>query len=310
MSLGVIGVVLIAAGAATKWVAAPALVKIPLTVNLTTVADGSSQVYILAKQAVATVPVVATRTVQGDKGAGTGSVAVYDETLCLVAQGTKVDSQGCAASTDPGYIDKTTDRVAFNRKTGLAVAGTKYGAAVNGDAAITHSGLDYTFPIDTKKKTYPLFDAIAGKSFPAVYQGTQTIDGLTAYRFVQSVPASPVTIDNLLPGVYSGGTTVWVEPTTGVILKGAQQIIQTFASGGSTVFDGTLTFTSASVSSQAKFAKSQLAKVRLVRLWLPLGLGVAGLLLVVLALFGGRRRPDAGAPHGRVPQRQPESSQT
>ncbi|WAX57777.1 DUF3068 domain-containing protein [Jatrophihabitans cynanchi] len=284
------GIVLVAAGAIAKWVVAPALVKAPLDITSTTVAEGNSKVFVIAAQAVQEVHVIATRVVTGDKHAGTGDVAVYDETLCLVAEGTKVDSAGCASAADPGFIEKTTDRVAFDRVDATAVADQKYKANVNGDAAVKHTGLDYTFPIDTAKRTYSLFDTIAGKAFPAKYEGSQTLHGLTVYRFVQQIPDTPIKIQSLIPGIYSGTTTVWVEPTTGVIVKGAQHIVQKFASDESVVFDGTLTFNDKTVREQADFADDQLTKIHLIRNWVPLALAMIGILLLATAWFAARRR--------------------
>jgi hypothetical protein len=87
---------------------------------------------------------------------------------------------------------------------------------------------------------------------------------------------------------------VWVEPTTGVIVKGSEQIKETFAAGGQTAFSGTLVFNDASVKSQADYAKKQLSKVHLIRIWIPLTLAVLGVVLIVvglLLLLRRRRRP-------------------
>jgi hypothetical protein len=291
IALAATGVVLVVAGALVKWVGAPALVKAPLDISSTTVAEGPSKVFVLTQQQVRDVPVVATRVVTGDKKAGNGSVAVYDETLCLVARGTETDDRGCASAADPGFIQKTTDRIAFDRVKGTAVPGTKYRAAVNGDTSIVHEGLGYTFPIGTEKKSYPFFDTIAGKAYPAKFIGTDTIRGMEVYRFQQQVPQTDIKIQGLLPGTYEGSTTFWVEPTTGVIIKGSQRIVQKFASNGSTVFDGTLTFTDHTVQKQVDFANSQLTKIGLIRNWIPLALGVIGLaLLAWSALLSARPR--------------------
>lgn len=283
IALLIVGVVFVAGAAIVKWVAAPDLVKIPPSVNRVTIAAGNSQVFVVAQQAVRTVPVLATRTVTGDKSASTGSVAVYDEVLCLrAANASGADKYGCVPSTDPGFIQRTADRIAFDRKTALAVHDPgRFGTNVDGDKSIAHEGIGYTFPIDTKKRTYPFFDTVVGKAFPMVYQGTDTLHGVHVYRFVQDVPASPIKINGLLPGTYSNTRTVWVEPTTGIIVKGSEQIQQRFTQGNGIAFSGTLTFTDETVASQAKYAKDQLAKVHLIRLWIPLILLVAGLLLML-----------------------------
>ena len=288
ITLAAAGILLVAAAAIVKWVAAPALVKAPLDINSTTIAQGAAQVLVVSEQQVKAVTVVATRVVKGDAKAGTGDVAVYDETLCLVVKGTHTDTAGCAPATNPGFLQKTTDRVAFDRVSAQAVSGD-YHANVNGDTKIEHAGLAYTFPIGTQKKTYQLFDTIAGKAFPATFEGTSTIDGLEVYRFVSQVPSTPITIQSILPGTYSGTTTVWVEPTTGVIVKGEQKIVQQFQDG-KPVFDGTLTFTPSTVKQQADFADDQLGKIHLIRWWIPLGLLVVGVALLLVAGLAGRRR--------------------
>ena len=78
-----LGVLLVVGAALVKWVAAPALVKIPQDVDLTTVAKAAARCSCCRQQAVQTVPVIATRIVRSDAKAGTSSVGVFDETLCL-----------------------------------------------------------------------------------------------------------------------------------------------------------------------------------------------------------------------------------
>jgi Porin PorA len=308
--LVVLAILLLAGGALIKWVAAPALVKIPQDVNRTTVATGQSQVFVLTAQAEQQVPVIATRVVKADATAGTSSVTVFDETLCLRAATatTKPDSAGCLPATDPGFIQKTTDRTAVDRKTALPVAdGQRFGTAVDGNKDIRHDGLGYTFPIDTKKTSYPFFDTVLGKSFPMNYEATQKIEGLDLYRFRQTVPESDIKINGLLPGRYSNVRIVWVEPTTGVIVKGSEQIVEKFAATGQTAFSGTLVFDDPTVKSQADYAKNLRLKVQIVRIWAPIGVAALGLILLVvgLILLLHRRRPPTDYP---VPE--PARSQT
>ncbi|MCW2525210.1 MAG: hypothetical protein JWM76_70 [Pseudonocardiales bacterium] len=297
ISLAVLGVLLIVAAGLIKWVFAPSLIKAPLVVDRTTIATSSAQVFVLSAQTTKTVDVTATRSVRGDKSAGTGSVAVYDESLCLHGPGTAVaDKYGCVPSTDPTFIQKTTDRVAFGRKSGLAVSDDgRFGTNVDGNKKVTHDGIGYTFPIDTKKKTYPFFDTVVSKSYPMRYVDSEKLAGLTVYKFTQDIPKSDIKINGVLPGSYVNVRTVWVEPTTGVIVKGSEAIEQRFTSGNGVAFVGTLVFTDATVKSQADFAKDQLGKIHTARLWLPIGAAVVGLILlgvgIGLSATGGRREP-------------------
>jgi Porin PorA len=306
----VLAVLLCGGAAVVHWLVAPALVKIPRAISIRTVAEGDAQVFVLTRQQVQRVHVVATRTVTGDRSVGTGRVAVYDELLCLrLATLAAVPADGCPPTTDPSFLQRTTDRIAFDRKTGLAVTdGQQFGAAVDGDASVRHLGLGYTFGIDTGKRAYPFFDTVAGRAFPMAYRGTSTIEGLLLYRFEQRVPPTAVQIQKLLPAVYGNLRTVWVEPTTGVIVKGSEQITERFAQGGQVVFDGTLSFTDETVHAQANFAKDQLFKVRLIRSWVPLGALAIAVALVIVAVLLLRRRPklthiDGGPREYRAAQR-------
>ena len=310
----VLGVVLIVGGALVRWVAAPALVKAPLDIDRTTIAEGRSQVFVLTTQSVADVPVIATRAVRGDRdagladhGAGGGGPAHRGRLPGRTgaglpsrprgwAQATGADRDGCLPATDPGFIQKTSDRIAFDRVKGVAVAdGTKFKASVNGDTSVQHVGLGYTFPIDTKKTTYPFFDTVLNKPFPMQYQSTEKLEGLSLYKFVQQVPTSPIKINGILPGSYSNVRIVWVEPTTGIIVKGSEQIAEKFITGGGTAFSGTLVFNDATVKSQADFAKDQRRQVQVIRVWAPLVIAVLGLVLVVVGVLLLLRRRNGSA---------------
>jgi Porin PorA len=298
-----LGILLIIGAALIKWVAAPALVKAPLDINSVTVSEGNAQVFVVASQSVMPVHVIATRTVRGDQGAGTSNVAVYDETLCLrTSTSGPADAQGCVISTDPGFIQKTTDRIAFNRKTGLAVPDGQYHASVNGDPTIIHDGLGYTFPIGTKQRSYPFFDTVLGRAFPMTFEASEKVNGLTSYRFVQTIPDSAIKINGVLPGTYSNVRTVWVEPKTGVIVKGSEQIAQKFSDGG-IAFTGTLVFNDATVRSQVAYAKDKAGQIDLIRMWVPLGsvlLGVILLIVGVLLMLGRRSARPAAPVDGQV----------
>ncbi len=302
-----LGVLLIVGAALVKWVAAPALIKIPLDVDSVTVSEGGAQVFVLSQQTVASVPVVATRAVRGDKAAGTSSVAVWNETLCLRSSTSGApDRDGCVSATDPGFLQKTTDRVAFDRKSALPVNEARFKATVNG-VPVVHDGLGYTFPLGTKKQTYPFFDTVLNKSFPMTFVDTEKVNGLSVYKFAQTVPESDIKINSILPGRYSNVRTVWVEPTTGVIVKGSEQIVQKFAATGGTAFNGTIVFNDATVKQQVKYAKDHITQINVVRTWAPLALLVLGVLLVVAGvLLVLRRRPAVE----RVRDDQVVSSQT
>ena len=146
-----------------------------------------------------------------------------------------------------------------------------------------HEGLSYKFPFGTEKKTYQFFDTTAKKAYPMTYKGSRQIQGLTVYRFEQ--PVGPVQIgESEVPGNLVGSTaapsvtaprfydnlrTVWVEPVSGVIVKGQEKQHQVFrdAAGADavTLIDVTLTFNEKTQKQQADLAKDARSKKALRR---------------------------------------------
>src|SRR5207247_10546918 len=72
-------------------------------------------------------------------------------------------------------VDYDKEVYAMNRKSGLA-------ESCCGEQP-KHSGLELKFPFDTQKTTYSLWDAASNKAYLAKYVDTETLDGVTVYRF-------------------------------------------------------------------------------------------------------------------------------
>ncbi len=305
------GIFLLILAIGVKTVVEPRLVKDPLTVpaKYSVLIAGGTGFLLFDAQTGSTKPVTIriTRTIHGDttgKDGGNDSVAVYDESLCLsVEDGTH---PGCLPATDPRMVLVNIDRIAFDRKTSLAVSDPKYGASVDGKP-VTHEGLGYKFPIDTKKKTYLFFDPIPRHAYPINYVGTTKIQGLTVYKFTQQITDAPVYTGNVLPSLYTNFRTVFVEPTTGVIVAGSEQIDQRFTGretldpnskviipqlAGQTALKGTLAFDQPTVNRQIKLAKDNKSKIELITTTIPLIGFIGGPLLILigalLLAFGGR----------------------
>ena len=319
------GVLLLVVAVGVRFVVAPLSVKAPLQIPTkyqTLIASGTGFELLDATTGQPkTVTVRVTRHIQGDVAAGDDKVAVYEESLCL-SDNTDGSNPGCLPATDPRLITNSTDRVAFDRKTGYAVNDPKYNANVDGDESIKHEGLSYKFPIDTKKKSYLFFDTVVGKAFPMNYVDTEKLEGLTVYKFVQKIVNQPVYTNHVLPSTYTNTRTVWIEPTTGVIVKGSEDLTQTLtgranldpnsdlrdpALQGKVALQGLLTFDGPTVKNQAQLAKDNLPKIHLVRTWIPLVALILGVILTVLGLIVLRRRSEPGAhaedaPRPREPQ--------
>jgi hypothetical protein len=151
------------------------------------------------------------------------------------------------------------------------------------------------------------------KATPMVYEGTQTIDGYTTYKFVQTikpamVPGSAQKLNATfldLPGTgdiesqqyYSNVRTVWVEPNTGVIFKGQEQQYNTIrALGRDRVIttDATVTYTAATTKMLADDFGPKGKKLHLIQDVLPLISLIAGIVIVLggvgVVTLAARRR--------------------
>src|SRR4051794_15518577 len=218
-------------------------------------------------------------------------------------------SDVCSSDLDGSLINASTDRVAWDRKTGEAVHCC--GEAVDG-VPTRHTGLSYKFPFGTEKKTYQFFDTTAKKAYPMTYKGSEQLQGLTVYRFEQ--PVGPVQIaESEVPGNLVGETapsvtvprfydnlrTVWVEPVTGVIVKGQEKQHQVFrdAAGADavTLVDVTLTFNEKTQRQQADLAKDARSQKAVIGTWAPLALILLGVILLVVGLVLLARRDDDAA---------------
>ncbi|HEV7205158.1 MAG TPA: DUF3068 domain-containing protein [Jatrophihabitans sp.] len=265
--------------------------KTPLNLDITQRSTGQATKFNPSTNKPEQVTLRATRVVKTDTKASDSTNTTVFETLCIVI--VSGDTPDCVPKTDPRFLDTTTDRVTANRRTAESVHVDKPGweEKINGQPA-RHTGLSYKFPIDTKKQTYQFFQPDVAKAFPAVYQRTTTIHGLTVYEFTSATGNQPYQIQHLFPGTYNDTRTVWVEPTTGAIIDGRERQVQTLADG-TVALDTTLSFDDQAVNYQTDFAQNKINQLRVAQLWAPIALGVLGL----AALAGGiallRRRHGA-----------------
>ena len=274
------------------------LVKTPLdqyTVSVAT-SDNATVFDVDTLTVQQNVPVEATRTVRADVGASTNNVVVFDE--FLVVENTTNDKQ----------ITFSSDRVGLDRRTGESVKG--FDAAVD-DEPTVHTGLEYKWPFGAEKKSYQYFDVTTKKPYSARYVGTENVNGLEAYKYQMEIPATKIGVLDV-PGNLVGSTapdvkadryykntrTVWVEPKTGVILKGQEAQSQTLRDAAGTdrvtLFAATLTFDQQTIDEAVSLAKDSISKINLVSTIAPLVVGVLGVILVVVGLFLALRGGSTG----------------
>ncbi len=277
------------------------VIKFPLNEYLVITLTGHDVSYFSARQlkVMTGVTARATSTVEGDVTAGSSSTAVWNEFTSV------------QDLTNGAPIEYVTQRSAFDRRSGEIVnCCGAYVSISNVPTVKGHqSGLAFVWPIGTQKQTYELFDTTLARPEPFRYEGTATVDGMTAYKFVehvtnqqftsQTVPGSLVGYPDqptvTLPEYVTETNTFWVDPVTGAPLdETASHTLGLEDITGVTklvLYNGVLTATPQTVSSAVNTAGSAHSKIDLIEDIAPLVgliLGVA-LLALGIALIIGRR---------------------
>src|SRR5581483_11378213 len=236
----------------------------------------------------------ATYTIKGDGAAGTSSTAVWNEYSYVYDR------------TNHYAVQQMTRRFAFDRKTGQLTMCC--GANVNGDSSVLQRGLvGYVFPFGTKKQTYQVFDTTLNKPVPFPYAGTTTVRGITAYKFTediapvqvatQTVPGSLVGMSAAsvtLPEYYEIHLTYYVDPTTGALINVQEHQTMTLRNPSTgaqalSLFDADLKVTPASLTTIVGLDTNGRNELTLLKVILPIVLGVVGLIALVVGLILGRR---------------------
>lgn len=189
------------------------------------------------------------------------------------------------------------------------------------NVVLVHDGLNYRFPFDVQKKTYPYFDPIAQKAYDANYDGEEDVNGLTTYHFKQNVGydadgklVEPVKYPSLydrnedgtvtaraalwgLPGppdepitmtrYYAAQREFWVDPVSGTIVKEKDRAFHYYARDPlkpeMTVVDYAVTSNESTVESQVNAARDERDRVALWGRVLPITFTAMG----IIALVGG-----------------------
>ncbi len=274
------------------------VIKFPLNEYLVTTLAGRDVSYFSQKQVaeMTDVSAKATSTIEGDVAAGTGSMAVWDDFTAI------------EDTTNGQPIQYTSQRSAFDRRTGAIVncCGDYVSVSNVGTRTGHQSGLAYAWPIGTQKQTYLVFDPTLARAEPFRYEGTATIDGVSTYKFAehvtnqqfssQTLPGSLVGYPDqptvTLPEYITETNTFWVDPVTGVPVDATdnERLVLENITGATrlTLFDGSLSATSQSISAAVGTVNSSHLKIEfiediapLICLLVAVGLLVFGITLIV-----------------------------
>jgi hypothetical protein len=302
-----VGMFLLFFGLFERFYAYPRLKKAPLDQYSSPVATGTGTYFNRSPDKLAEVTgaqLMNKRIVRGDVAAGTDEVAVWDSFNSTID------------TADQGVITATQERIALDRVTAQSVQCCGENPR--------HQGLTLKFPFDTEKTTYQFWDGPAQRALPAVFTRTETLNGVGVYRFEQRI--GPLDVgDQEIPGtlagepdtpsvqtniVYTNLKTLWVEPTTGIIVKAQQDATQVLKTPGGeqvlTLIDAILTYDEATVEQNADDAASGANRLRLLGTTLPIAALVLGLISVAAGLVllrspeGRRVARGEGRPAGAV----------
>ncbi|MFE1594358.1 DUF3068 domain-containing protein [Nocardia sp. NPDC058705] len=329
-----LGALLLAAAVMIPTYTVGKVAKTPLDLRITTVAKsvpGEESLVLDAKSLTATegaatvntnVPLVSQRFLTVEEPSDSSEMTVQ------AGQTLRRDDQ------DPkdGLLTASVDRVTIDRVTGAPID-----ASPNGSIAVAQDpksgaeipteqqrhGLQYRFPIGTEKKSYPYFDLNARATHDIDFVEESQINGVPVYHFRQTIPVTnmwdvvkhpsyqlalpaakwgldgtePVTMTRF----YTNTRDVWVEPRTGAVLKGGENIHMYYGRTAGqvdvTVLKSHLVFDEETIDAQMAVTQESLDKLDLYGKTLPIILGIlAALLLIGGAVLGFM---SAGSTSGR-----------
>lgn len=289
-----LGAFLLAGAVALPTIGEPKLFKIPLDQPSTTVAEASGATVIDTKTLTEQtgVDLVAARTVIPQVNDSTRDRVVFDVFL-------SVEDPNRPGTPKQKVVNATLDKLAMDRRTSEAVP---YDAESYDGKSVAHKGLTYKFPFHTEKKTYTYWDNTAAAAYPIRFVGTDTIKGLEAYKFTMTVDPVQISLQDFdgsllgdakgpvkAPRYYENLRTIWVEPTSGLIVRGREEQKQTLHNAAGepkfTIIEADLDWTDKTITQQSDRAKDALTKYRVIVYVAPAILGVLGALLLLLGVM-------------------------
>lgn len=282
------------------------------------VVDGESRIDKLTG-----VRVVSTRTTKGIPGAVEERGVASDQAFWQTTVRSQAEVDG--ELVDLSYSDAG---VSVDRRTGEATnCCGDYASA--GDLTDPdrvepriYEGQYFKFPFGVEQRDYQWWDSGLRRASPISFVEEAEVDGVPVYVFRQEL--GPETIDTLeVPGslfsptevgnvaadaVYSNTRTLWVEPVTGVVIDGNEEVSLTYEAEGfepvaRTV--GTIGFSDETVAENASTWGPKASLLSFVDSWLTLiGIGVGIVLIAVggaLLIVQPRATPSAAAPRSPRP---------
>ncbi|MCW2791474.1 MAG: hypothetical protein JWO76_572 [Nocardioides sp.] len=288
--LAFVGGFLLVLGILAQIYAPGRLMKTPLDVDNTTHLSGTAQ--LSDGEKLVSSPVNAVSITHTDSEKSDDDVVVFSNSSCLVK--VEGDEGDCVSSDDPAnrLITAGTDNFATDRVTALAVNDPKYLPA----DAQPHEGLVNKWPFESEKKTYPYWSGDLGKAIPAVYKGTENVEGLECYVYEATITDAPIEVADGVEGTLDSTSRIYIEPLTGAIQNQVEHIQQSVDGKPVAIID--LEFTPDQLKASKDDVGPQVTQLKLLTKTVPLIGYLVGipLLLIGLALLFLGRKDDGNPP--------------
>jgi hypothetical protein len=265
----------------------------PLDVHQTQTltATGASYLDPATLREVTGASIAVAETITGLGSAGNSSATIWDVY-------TSTYDRGSQQQLEPSFRT-----LVFDRTTGELVNCCHEN--INGNGLVRQSGIaGYVFPVGTRKQTYDVFDSILLAPEPFRYSGTGTVDGITVYRFTESIAAARAGYSQVSfrdPERYSMHLVYSVDPETGQVLDVSQDedlyLARTITTSPVThLYQADLRMTPSTVAMLARqdnLARDEIVNVARTR---RAFFALAAILAVIAGLLLARRRRDDSAP--------------
>ncbi|AOW91709.1 hypothetical protein BFN03_00765 [Rhodococcus sp. WMMA185] len=287
----------------------------PLDLEVTTIASGTGSVLDSAAllagsaQVDTNVPIVSQRYVTTEEPSNADVVTLQAGQTVF-----RTDRPG-----DVGLLAATVDRTTIDRKSAMPTndpVGTIQTEPDQPAQEVPRDGLQYKFPFDAEKKSYPYFDLNSRTTQDMNFVEETEINGLNVYHYSQTIdPVDLSMVDNDptnklelpaetwgVPGGdlpitmtrwYANVRDVWVEPQTGIIVKGQEQLHQYYARNADRpevdVLQVTLPFDEQTIEAQVEQARDGIDTINLFGRTIPIIAGVLGLIALIAGIFLGLR---------------------
>lgn len=295
-----LGAFLIVAALVSRFWALPTAERTPLDTDTTTILTGEGSGVVVQVGDGEPQPIAVENRTQADADKSDDDVIVFATSTCVVVD-EDLGDEYCLGEDDERTVTISADVFATDRQSAEAV---ELGDYVEGGDWEQKEGLVNKWPFGVEKKDYAVWDSVLGSAVTATYEGTESIDGLSTYKFEYTVEDEETEIAPGLDGTYSQHKVYWIDPKTGAIINQTQSE-ERLTDEGAVALSLEVGYSDETIDNNVETAKDNGSLLTLLGGWIPLGGGVlgilalaAGALLLVRSSGSGRSGGARGGPDG------------